>query len=217
LTKEAEDEKNRALEAARERVLLEFEKGQRSLGAAPAATTTSGTDTQSGMLLAGECLFQAYPSLGRGLKRKFEFDSTAAEALAQEAEEAALRQIEKEQAEALKDKLPDFWLPSLTPTYTSSGPPRSLKDIKLQTTCRGGNPSHPISCVQASVITLNKANVCRWHSLKSLIPVKFTLFTHDKDDKKDGVKEICPSCKKALSNNVLLYCACHSSTSLFPP
>lgn len=80
----------------------------------------------------------------RGTKRKFAFDSTTAETLAQEAEEAALRQIEKEQEEALRDKLPDFWLPSLTPTYTSSGPPQSLKDVKLQTTCRGGNPAHPI-------------------------------------------------------------------------
>lgn len=65
--------------------------------------------------------------------------------LTQEAEEAALRQIEREQAENLKNKLPDFWLPSLTPTYTSSGPPRDLKDVKVQTTCRGGNPAHTIA------------------------------------------------------------------------
>jgi nitric oxide synthase-interacting protein len=81
---------------------------------------------------------------GRGTKRKFGFDSTAAERVAQEAEEAALRQIEREQAAALRSKLPDFWLPSLTPTYTSSGPPSSLADVKVQTTCRGGNPPHPI-------------------------------------------------------------------------
>jgi hypothetical protein len=34
--------------------------------------------------------------------------------------------------EALKHKLPDFWLPSLTPTYTSTGPPQSL----LASSCR---------------------------------------------------------------------------------
>ena len=67
------------------------------------------------------------------------------ETLTREAEEAALRQIEREQAEALKSKLPDFWLPSLTPTYTSSGPPTSLSDVKLQTTCHGGNPAHPFT------------------------------------------------------------------------
>jgi nitric oxide synthase-interacting protein len=64
------------------------------------------------------------------------------EALAREAEEAALLQIEREQAEALRAKLPDFWLPSLTPTYSSAGPPRTLKEVKVQTSCRGGDPAH---------------------------------------------------------------------------
>jgi nitric oxide synthase-interacting protein len=83
----------------------------------------------------------------RGTKRKFAFDSSTVERLAKEAEESALIQIEKDQAAALKHKLPDFWLPSLTPTYTSNGPPQSLMDVKLQTTCRGGNPLHPLSFV----------------------------------------------------------------------
>ena len=85
--------------------------------------------------------------LARGTKRKFEFDSTTVDKLAEEAEAEALKQIEREQAEALKHKLPDFWLPSLTPTYTSSGPPTSLGDVKLQTTCRGGNPAHHLTYV----------------------------------------------------------------------
>ena len=85
--------------------------------------------------------------LARPSKRKLDFDSSTVEALAREAEEAALRQIEREQAESLRHKLPDFWLPSLTPTYTSSGLPNSFKDVKIQTTCRGGNPPHPISLV----------------------------------------------------------------------
>lgn len=79
------------------------------------------------------------------MKRKFEFDPSTVENLAQEAEEVAIRNIEREQAAALKNKLPDFWLPSLTPTYTSTGPPTSLSDVKLQSTCRGGTPAHPIS------------------------------------------------------------------------
>ena len=74
------------------------------------------------------------------------------ETLAREAEEAAARQIEREQADALKSKLPDFWLPSLTPTYTSGGPPKSLADVKLQTTCRAGEPAHPIVCVDVAFI-----------------------------------------------------------------
>ena len=83
--------------------------------------------------------------VARGTKRKFEFDPDAVEKLTREAEDAALKQIEKEQAESLKHKLPDFWLPSLTPTYTTSGPPTSLTDVKLQTTCHGGNPAHHLT------------------------------------------------------------------------
>ncbi|KAI0258571.1 hypothetical protein BC834DRAFT_835293 [Gloeopeniophorella convolvens] len=184
LKKEAEEEKARAKEAARERVLAEFEKGQLGL-AAVSAVTTSGAEKQD----------------GRGTKRKFAFDSTAAEKMAQEAEEDALRQIEREQAAALRSKLPDFWLPSLTPTYTSSGPPSSIKDFKIQTTCRGGNPPHPVA-------------------LKNLVPVNFTLQTpssrpqstdvtpvegvtlKQKDEDQDAM---CPSCKKDLSNSVRLY------------
>jgi len=183
LKKEAEQEKARAKEAARERVLADFEKGQLGLTAVSSVTT-------SGAELAG-----------RGTKRKFAFDSTAAEKLAQEAEEAALRQIEREQAAALRSKLPDFWLPSLTPTYTSSGPPSSLADVKVQTTCRGGNPPHPIA-------------------LKTLIPVNFTLLpqssqsqSKDSTPADDGASKLkdeerdpmCPSCKKALSNSLRIY------------
>jgi nitric oxide synthase-interacting protein len=78
----------------------------------------------------------------RGTKHKFKLDSSTVETLAREREEAALRQSEREQAEALKHKLPNFWLPSLTLTYTTSGPPTSLQDAKPQTTCNGGSPAH---------------------------------------------------------------------------
>uniref|UniRef100_A0A0W0G6Z0 Nitric oxide synthase-interacting protein zinc-finger domain-containing protein n=1 Tax=Moniliophthora roreri TaxID=221103 RepID=A0A0W0G6Z0_MONRR len=132
MKKEAEEERLRAKAAARERVLEDFEKGQLGLSGRPSVTTGTSTESKQD---------------GRGTKRKFTFDPSAVENLAQEAEEAALRQIEREQAEALKHKLPDFWLPSLTPTYTSKGPPTSLTEVKLQTTCRGGNPSHSLALV----------------------------------------------------------------------
>ncbi|KAF8064971.1 hypothetical protein FPV67DRAFT_1419013 [Lyophyllum atratum] len=186
LKEEAEEEKERAKEAARERVLRDFEKGQLGLSGAPsAAGTKSGGDADE----------------SRGMKRKFAFDSSTVETLAREAEEAALREIEREQAEALRNKLPDFWLPSLTPTYSSSGPPKSLTDVKVQTTCRGGNPAHPIA-------------------LKNLIPVKFTYHNAtagpsrstestpgsvDEKSKQEEPEPMCPSCKKHLSNSVLMF------------
>ncbi|KAI0922774.1 hypothetical protein AcV5_009660 [Taiwanofungus camphoratus] len=187
LKREAEEEKQKAQEAARERVLLEFEKGQLGLVSQSSSITTSGSESTE----------------FRGTKRKFDFSASTVETLAREAEEAALREIEREQAEALKHKLPDFWLPSLTPTYTSSGPPRSLTDVKLQTTCRGGNPSHPLT-------------------RKSLIPVKFSFDTYltptpsvdstptsevrqESKSKGEEKSPICPSCKKGLSNNTLMH------------
>lgn len=49
-------------------------------------------------------------SPGRGTKRKFGFDLDAVSKLAEEAEEAAMVKIEREQAESRKAKLPAFWL-----------------------------------------------------------------------------------------------------------
>ncbi|KAI0688592.1 hypothetical protein BC835DRAFT_1284347 [Cytidiella melzeri] len=179
LKREAEEEQQRAREAARDRVLHDFEKGQLGLAGPISVATTSGSDSKE----------------TRGTKRKFEFDSSTVETLAREAEEAALRQLEREQAEALKHKLPDFWLPSLTPTYTSSGPPTSLKDVKLQTTCRGGNPAHHLT-------------------RKHLIPVSFTFDTSSNSapaseegskPKENELTAICPPCKKALSNSSLMF------------
>ena len=154
LKAEAEEEKKRAVEAARERVLKDFEKTHLGLSAKSASSTpTPGIATPSttdpGRSPSAACPLRMDSSdrAGRGKKRKFEFDTTEVERLAREAEEDALLQLEKEQVEALRAKLPDFWLPSLTPTYTSKGPPRSLTEIKLQTTCRGGIPSHKLSYV----------------------------------------------------------------------
>ncbi|KAI0075173.1 hypothetical protein K474DRAFT_1664557 [Panus rudis PR-1116 ss-1] len=192
MKKEAEEERQRAREAARERVLQEFERGQLGLASVSKISTPASVASAE----------------GRGTKRKFDFDSTTAETLAREAEEAALRQIEREQAEALKHKLPDFWLPSLTPTYTSSGPPASLSDIKLQTTCRGGNPPHHIT-------------------RKNLIPVNFIFDTSSANQpsssvastpattssegeaklkkNEEALNAMCPSCKKNFSNTTLMF------------
>ena len=160
----------------------------------------------------------------RGTKRKFDFDATTAEKLAREAEEAALRQIEREQAEALKHKLPDFWLPSLTPTYTTTGPPTSLSDVKLQSTCRGGNPAHHLTYVGNIPATASDTKK-NYYRRKNLIPVNFTFDTSsnklsssvsstpatssssDAKPKKsdEPLNAMCPSCKKELSNNTLMF------------
>lgn len=134
----------------------------------------------------------------RGTKRKFEFDANSVESIAAEAEEAAVRQMEKEQALALKHKLPDFWLPSLTPTYTSSGPPQGLEDIKVQTTCRGGNPAHELTLKSLTPVVFSKLPASGPSKSVESTPVEGNVREEDADT-------ICPSCKKKLSNNTLLF------------
>jgi nitric oxide synthase-interacting protein len=143
--------------------------------------------------------------LGRGTKRKFEFDATNVESIAAEAEGAAVRQMEKEQALALKHKLPDFWLPSLTPTYTSSGPPQGLDDIQVQTTCRGGNPAHELTLKGLTQVVFSKLTS---GPSKSAEPASTEGKTREVE-----ADTICPSCKKKLSNNTLIFCECRLHAS----
>jgi len=168
LKKEVEEERTRARQAARERVLRDFERGQLNLAG---NSTESGSTTSNASNVEG-CESGYFPSIivktfnpARGTKRKtppphddsslspssatFSFSAKAVEEINQNAEEAAMKQIEIEQAAALKHKLPDFWLPSLTPTHSASAP-QSLAEIdvgvkKLQTVCRGSAEGHPIT------------------------------------------------------------------------
>ncbi|KAG8902816.1 hypothetical protein FRB99_004083 [Tulasnella sp. 403] len=184
---EAERESRRAM--ARERVLKDFEERQLGLGTKRTIITPESSKDEK----AGE---------GRGTKRKFDFDQDEVDVLTREAEEAALRQIEKEQAEARRAKLPAFWLPSLTPEAVV-GP---LKDIKLQTLCHASSPSHTLT-------------------LKSLVPVEFTFDNSSQPSAStsstptpgassssstvnattDSKRAICPSCKKVISNSAIAF------------
>ncbi|KAF8961809.1 hypothetical protein BDZ97DRAFT_1663530 [Flammula alnicola] len=188
LKKEAEEERARAREAARERVLLDFERGQ--LGLAGTGVLETGSKRKASS--------QSTP---------FSFSPAAVSTLAEQAEQAALKKIEEEQAERMKAKLPDFWLPSLTPTTGNDGQPQTLEDAEARmevakTVCRGGG--------------LGSAHVL---SMKNLIPVKFTFYTpssssattsnstptDESKPKKEDPEPMCPSCKKRLSNSVLLF------------
>ncbi|KAJ7650580.1 hypothetical protein FB45DRAFT_888171 [Roridomyces roridus] len=172
IRKEIEAEVEKAKAAARERVLKDFERGQLGLAStsssAPASSTAIGTK--------------------RPFSTAFEFSPSHVADLVAQAEEAAARTIAKEQAEAAKGTLPDFWLPSLTPTYggvaardiAAAGGKSELKPGPI---CRGGGERHSFA-------------------LKDLIPVKFT---ESKDAKEGPVEAVCPSCKKKLSNNIIMF------------
>ncbi|GJJ11977.1 hypothetical protein Clacol_006215 [Clathrus columnatus] len=149
---EEEEEKQRAREAARQRILQEFERGQSGIGN-PAVSSQEKKNKSA----AEPTENPSQEDESRGTKRKFDFDMDKVEVAAREAEEAAMRQIEKEQAEARKSKLPDFWLPSLTPTAA----PGPLKDIKLTTMCRAAAPPHTLSLKELTPVifsTLDNSN-----------------------------------------------------------
>ncbi|QRW00463.1 Zinc finger, C3HC4 type (RING finger) protein [Ceratobasidium sp. AG-Ba] len=187
LAREEEAEKAKAMQAARERVLRDFERGQLGLGTRkePPKDKEAEKEKTNG------------DEAPRGTKRlaseAFEFDHAHADELAQRAEQAALKQIELEQREARKSKIPSaYWLASETPSAEGGPGDMSLgklKDVKVGTLCRATEFGHSLN-------------------LKGLIPVKFTTqpvaapsssssSPTPSADKEKG-EPICPSCKKTV-------------------
>ncbi|KAF7316958.1 RING-type domain-containing protein [Mycena chlorophos] len=183
---EAEMEKARA--AARERVLQDFERGQLGTGIGSSKSTSESASTSDSTT--------ATTGSKRSFSSAFEFSSSHVTDLVAKAEEAAARLIAKEKAEAAKAVLPDFWLPTLTPTFDgvaqrdilAAGGGQS-KEIKPGAVCRGAGDRHSFA-------------------LKDLTPVKFTFFREGKEvdkDAKDPGEAVCQPCMKKLSNNVVMF------------
>lgn len=112
-----------ARDAARARVVADFERGMGLAGGRGSAPASSSSTPVGG--------------------GKFKLDEDAIEAAAMEAEERASAAIETEASETRKAKIAAFWLPANTPS-AALGP---LKAVKLQTLCHvgGGGKAHPIS------------------------------------------------------------------------
>ncbi|CAE6519773.1 unnamed protein product [Rhizoctonia solani] len=183
LQREEEAEKARAVQAARDRVLRDFEKNQLGL----ASRKELANDKEKGKDQSKDKEAETGDA-PRGTKRPastaFEFDLEHAEELARRAEAAALKQLELEQKEARKSKLPSaYWLASETPTAEKA----KLKDMKVGTLCRASEFGHPLN-------------------LKGLIPVKFTTKSNGESTSapsKDNLECICPSCKKTLNLGIM--------------
>ncbi|KAJ7494565.1 hypothetical protein B0H11DRAFT_2002392 [Mycena galericulata] len=180
IRKEIEAEVERAKAAARERVLQDFERGQLGLASNSSSSVPASASNSAGTK--------------RPFSTAFEFSPSHVSDLVAQAEEAAARAIAKEQAEAAKGVLPDFWLPSLTPTYggvaardvAAAG---GKSEFKPGAVCRGGGDRHSFA-------------------LKDLMPVKFSYHTEGTTgakDVKDPGEAVCPSCMKKLSNNVIMF------------
>lgn len=139
----------------------------------------------------------------KGKKRKFELDEEELMRLAREERQKAKIHINNEkvpsdsppyttafviyisiltpiQSVASIQKLPSFWVPSLTPSVAASDVPK--KPLKL-------NPVCPAS----------EKNKIHNYNLKTLIAVQFA---EEKDErtKHGDPQRVCPSCKKGLNN-----------------
>jgi nitric oxide synthase-interacting protein len=87
-----EQDRQRAKQEARARVLKDFERGL-GLGTPGSGSVSAVKKDDKVELKSG----QDAADLARGTKRKFEFDQGAVERLAQEAEDAAMAEMEAEQ------------------------------------------------------------------------------------------------------------------------
>ncbi|KAG8951475.1 hypothetical protein FRC04_006007 [Tulasnella sp. 424] len=194
MAKEEEEEKERRKVAARERVLKDFEERQLGLG----------TKKTIGDRVAAEKEDKKGKGVEdptRGTKRKFDFDQDEVDIATREAEEAALRQIEKEQAESRRAKLPAFWLPSLTPE-SSVGP---LKDIKLQTLCHASSPAHVLTLKSLVPVIFSFASSSSQPSSSSASTPASSSTAPPASGSSDSREAICPSCKKGISNSVIAF------------
>jgi len=126
------------------------------------------------------------------VKRKFELDDSEVSRLQQEQEEKAIKEIELEQLEKRKAKLPNFWLPSLTPEAA----PTKLSEVKLQSLCHAGNPAHPISLKSLTVVNFRIVSDAGRSSTQSASASNSAV---------GDIEYTCPSCRKTLSNNVASY------------
>lgn len=91
-----------ARQAARERVLREFESTQNGLASINSSTSTSTISTPTTTI-----------EKGKGIKRKFDLDNDEIVRLTKAAEDEALRKTTLELTESRKAKLPNFWLVSV--------------------------------------------------------------------------------------------------------
>lgn len=149
---------------ARERVLRDFEQTQSGLSAGSASNGSSSNGISAGAKRTGtEALGNDEQERAKKQRKLDEESSTGAtpsstangsvaskmEQAARDSEQKALNDLALELAEARRAKLPNFWLPSLTPSAT----PTSIDEIKLQTICHGSQPPHPIRCVALALFS----------------------------------------------------------------
>ncbi|PLW20438.1 hypothetical protein PCANC_06971 [Puccinia coronata f. sp. avenae] len=178
---EEEAERKATLAAARERVLQDFERAQ-------AGISTKTTPTVN----SNRAITTTYTNSSNSSSSVKNSSSTEPrlEELTTAAERAALETLEREALASRRAKLPNFWLPSLTPsappTRISALPSSQLRPLCYVSNRKGENRAHPIK-------------------LSDLVAVSFEaeLASADPASKKSSLK-CCAGCRKALNRNTKL-------------
>jgi nitric oxide synthase-interacting protein len=171
---EEEAERKATLAAARERVLHDFERAQAGISTQTKISSNTPNTTKSSVSVSTRTS-AAGPRL---------------EELTTAAERAALETLEREALASRRAKLPNFWLPSLTPsappTRVSALPSSQLRPLCHVSNRKGENRAHPIK-------------------LSDLVAVYFEaeLTSSDSSSKKNSLK-CCAGCRKALNKNTKL-------------
>ena len=114
-------------------------------------------------------------------------------------------QLEAEQALAKRDRIPAYWLPSLTPAAETKVEDvvRKTEEVLekgLSTKCYVGDKfGHTVRCVAAQPFCREQAltppnMTC---SIKTLVDVHFV---NEQTPGEGQKKHLCPSCKKSISS-----------------
>ncbi|RVD85760.1 uncharacterized protein DFL_004068 [Arthrobotrys flagrans] len=192
---EEEEERIRLEKEAVERGVKEFEEVQmgierRRLGKRKAEDMEGndggdGTQTiiarDNGKITMEETDSSSSASRDRKRSKTFTLDESELLRIARSDRERLKTSITAEKSAASAPKLPSFWIPSLTPSLSTSEI-APTKPPKLQPVCPGSDPEKLHN-----------------YGLKSLVGVKFA--EEEEEKNKHGEKaRICPSCKKGLSN-----------------
>jgi nitric oxide synthase-interacting protein len=152
-----------------ERRVLEFERAQQGLGGSQSTSQSKRKRTvDDNHEHDGAAATAAAAAQHQSSPKAFKFDNAARQQSQKDERALARRQLDAE--DAAKQKLPSFWVPSLTPSAVAEDKKQGRKD----TQCPCSDPNNPHAL-----------------SLKTLVTVAFHVV--------DGVKA-CPACSKPFTS-----------------
>ncbi|KAL8711962.1 MAG: hypothetical protein Q9220_003658 [cf. Caloplaca sp. 1 TL-2023] len=192
-------------EEERERSVRDFERVMMGMeGGAPGGKQNGGGANSAAISPRDN---ETSKAAGAGTKRKFELDAESILQNTQEERAKARRLIEEEKSS--KPHLPAFWVPSLTPSSTTTRKSSSLQ--KLHPLCPGSETKSPHPLSLKTLITLNfTTSASSTSSAPNTHPSSTISSKHAPSPAGEAAASsasaseqlICPSCAKPLTNTL---------------